>query len=135
MYSYSWSRFGRDAECVVALCLEAAGWDVRMSPASRGPADIIATCNGHKWFIQVKSSLGIPRLKGFEVKRLKELAQRKGGLPVVSTFQPFLSTFTSDKYSVLFYELYSWRVIDPVGFLERGDGGVLQSKIHFSDRV
>ncbi|HEX7032575.1 MAG TPA: hypothetical protein VF172_06205 [Nitrososphaera sp.] len=129
MYYYSWSRFGREAEYVVALHLKTAGWDVRLSPGSRGPADITATRNDHKWFIQVKASLGIPRLKGSEVRRLKDLAERNGGLPVVSMFQPFPAGFSKSKYSILFYELDSWRLIDPVGFLERGDCGALQSEV------
>jgi len=111
---------------MVALYLKAVGWDVWLSPASRGPADIVATCNDHKWFIQVKASLGIPRLKGFEVKRLKELSEKSNGLPVVSTFQPFPAGFSNDKYSILFYELDSWRLIDPVEFLECGDLGALR---------
>lgn len=117
---YSWSKFGREAEYVVALYLKTVGWNVRLSPASRGPADIVATCDGQKWFIQVKASSGIPRLKGFEVKRLREFAESNNGLPVVSTFQPFLGGFSTGSYSILFYRLDSWRVIDPAGFLECG---------------
>lgn len=117
---HSWSKFGREAEYVVALYLKSMGWDVALSPASRGPADIVATCNSSKWFIQVKASSGIPRLKGCEVKRLIELAE-SGGLPVVSTFQPFPGGFSTGNYSVLFYLLDSWQELDPMKFLERGD--------------
>lgn len=127
-YYYSWSKFGREAEYVVALHLKTAGWDVWLSPASKGPADIVATCNDHKWFIQVKASSGIPRLKGFEVKRLKELAESNSGLPVVSTFQPFPGGFSIGNYSILFYELDSWRLIDPVGFLEHEGCSALRSE-------
>jgi hypothetical protein len=131
LHNYSWSKFGREAEYLVALYLKAVGWDVWLSPGSRGPADIVATCNDHKWFIQVKASLGIPRLKGFEVKRLKDLSEKDSGLPVVSTFQQFPPGFSNDKFSILFYELDSWRLIDPVEFLEREGLGALQSEARF----
>lgn len=124
---YSWSKFGREAEYVVALYLKTVGWDVRLSPASRGPADIVATCKNEKWFIQVKASSGVPRLKGYEVKRLKELAESDGGLPIVSTFQPFPGGFSTGNYSILFYMLDSWQLIDPAGFPERGGCSALRS--------
>ena len=114
---YSWSKFGREAEYVVALYLKSIGWDVALSPASRGPADIVAICNNSKWFIQVKASAGIPRLRGYEVKRLKELAESNGGLPVVSTFQPFPGGFSTGNYSILFYALDSWQALDPMEFV------------------
>src|SRR2546426_8664588 len=100
---YSWSKFGREAEYIVALYLKSIGWDVRLSPASRGPADIVANCDSSKWFIQVKASSGIPRLKGYAVKRLMELAKSKSGLPVVSTFQPFCGGFFTPNYSIFFF--------------------------------
>lgn len=113
------SKFGREAEYVVALYLKSIGWDVALSPASRGPADIVATCNNSKWFIQVKASGGIPRLRGYEVKRLKELAENSNGLPVVSTFQPFRGGFSTGNYSILFYALDNWQALDPTEFLGR----------------
>jgi hypothetical protein len=125
---YSWSKFGREAEYVVALYLKTIGWDVRLSPASRGPADIVATLDEEKWFIQVKASSGIPRLKGFEVKRLIDLAKGKGGLPIVSTFQPFPGGFSTGNYSILFYLLDNWQLIDPAGFPERGGCSALRSE-------
>jgi len=115
---YSWSKFGREAEYVVALYLKSMGWeDVRLSRGSRGPADIVATCKNVKWFIQVKASGGIPRLKGYEVRRLMELGKSKNGLPVVSTYQPFGNGFSTGNYSILFYLLDSWQVLDPMGAL------------------
>lgn len=118
---YSWSKFGREAEYVVALYLKSVGWDIVLSPASRGPADIVAICNNSKWFIQVKASAGIPRLRGYEVKRLKELAENNSGLPVVSTFQPFPGGFSTGNYSILFYAVDSWQTLDPMEFAARGD--------------
>lgn len=124
---HSWSKFGREAEYVVALYLKTMGWGVALSPASRGPADIVAICDSSKWFIQVKASSGIPRLKGYEVKRLVELAESSDGLPVVSTFQPFPGGFSTGNYSILFYLLDSWQELDPMKFLERGDRTSLRS--------
>jgi hypothetical protein len=117
----SWSRFGLEAEYVVALYLKSAGWDVALSPASRGPADIVATCEDSKWFVQVKASSGIPRLKGYEVKRLQDLASSNGGLAVVSTYQPFPGGFSTGNYSILFYLLDSWQELDPMGSAGRAD--------------
>src|SRR2546422_7975856 len=104
---YSWSKFGREAEYIAALYLKSIGWDVRLSPASRSPADIIANCDSSKWFIQVKPSSGIPRLKGYEVKRLMELAKSKCGIPVVSTWQPFCGGFCNGNNSILFFVFFS----------------------------
>jgi Holliday junction resolvase len=115
---YSWSRFGREAEYVVALYLKSLGWDVALSRGSRGPADIIAKCGNAYWFIQVKSSAGVPRIRGYEIKRLREIAACKGGLPVISTLQPFHSGFNLGNYSVLFYMLDNWQALDPVSALE-----------------
>lgn len=111
---YSWSRFGREAEYVVALYLKSSGWNVALSRGSRGPADIIATCGNMQWFIQVKSSAGVPRLRGYEIKRLKEIAASKGGLPVISTLQPLRGGFSTGNYSILFYMLDTWQALDPV---------------------
>lgn len=129
-YLYSWSKFGREAEYVVGLYLKSIGWDVRLSPASRGPADIVATYESSKWFIQVKASGGIPRLKSYEVKRLQVLAKSNGGLPVVSTFQPFPGGFSTGNYSILFYLLDSWQALDPLKFMGCGDCTALRSPSH-----
>jgi Holliday junction resolvase len=115
---HPWSRFGREAEYVVALYLKSLGWNVALSRGSRGPADIIATCGNAYWFIQVKSSAGVPRIRGYEIKKLKEIAACKGGLPVVSTLQPFHSGFSTGNYSILFYLLDNWQALDPVSALE-----------------
>jgi hypothetical protein len=115
---YSWSRFGREAEYVVALYLKSLGWNVALSRGSRGPADIAATCDNACWFIQVKSSAGVPRIRGYEIKRLKEIAACKGALPVVSTLQPLHSGFSTGNYSILFYMLDSWKALDPTTALE-----------------
>jgi Holliday junction resolvase-like predicted endonuclease len=87
LLSYSWSRFGRDAEFVVAIYLQSRGWDVQLSRGSRGAADLIATQDSDKWLIQVKSSTKIPRLKGHELKQLRKMAKTANGHPVIATVQ------------------------------------------------
>jgi hypothetical protein len=111
---YSWSKFGREAEYVVALYLKSLGWNVALSRGSKGPADIIAKCGSAYWFIQVKSSSGVPRIRGYEIKRLKEMAASRGGLPVISTLQPFHEGFSTGNYSILFYLLDKWQTLDPL---------------------
>ncbi len=110
---YSWSRFGREAEYVVALYLKSIGWNISLSKGSRGPADIIATSGNVCWFIQVKSSGGVPRIRGYEIKRLKKIAASKGGLPVICTLQPLRNGFSIGNYSILFYMLEDWQALDP----------------------
>jgi hypothetical protein len=46
------------------------------------------------------------------------MAARKGGLPVISTLQPFPSGFSTGNYSILFYMLDSWRSLDPASALD-----------------
>lgn len=87
----SWSKLGRSAEIEVAILLELFGWNVRLSPGSRGPADLFAQRKSDKWLIQVKSSGNIGRLKGLELKQLKDLAKRTDGLPVIALVQPRVS--------------------------------------------
>jgi len=131
--SYSWSKFGREAEYIVALYLKSIGWnDVRLSPGSRGPADITASCPGTRWFIQLKASSGVPRLRGHEVKALKELAENNNGLAVVSTLQPFgTGSFRIGNYAVTFYELDNWKILDPIESLGSKAAASLRSEAHF----
>jgi hypothetical protein len=115
--NYSWSKFGREAEYLVGLYLKSIGWrDVRMSRGSRGPADITASCDGIRWLIQVKASGSVPRLKGFEIRRLMDFAECYDGLPVIATYQPIISGgFSTGNYSIFFYLLDSWQELDPIG--------------------
>lgn len=133
-YFYSWSKFGREAEFVVTLYLKLRGWNIQLSRASRGPADIIAIRDFTKWMIQVKSSTKIARLKGYEVKRLQEMAQRDGGQAVIATLQPIetevirsmteeqneLGLYAKDpavlqfgNYAMSFYSLIDWKRLKP----------------------
>ena len=116
---YSWAKFGREAEYVVALYLKSLGWGITLSRGSRGPADLIAKCGNTYWFIQVKSSGGVPRIRGYEIRRLKDLAASMGGLPVISTFQPFRNGFSTGNYSILFYMLDNWQILDPLSAVKR----------------
>ena len=128
--SYSWRKFGREAEFIITIYLKLRGWDIELSKGSRGPADIIATRNSTIWFIQVKSSTTLPRLKGYEVKRLKELADISGGLAVIAILRPAykenlnnslplegnenLYEFNLGRYSIFFYSLDNWKAITPI---------------------
>jgi hypothetical protein len=137
------SKFGREAEFVVALFLRLRGWNIKFSKGSRGPADIIATYRKHtKWLIQVKSSTGLAHLKGHDVRRLRKESQIKGGLAVIAILQPaetLLSVSTISQpcnhqsiidierddncqreviylgnYVIVFFSLDSWRTIMPI---------------------
>ncbi|HYY50728.1 MAG TPA: hypothetical protein VE643_07640 [Nitrososphaeraceae archaeon] len=128
--SYSWSKFGREAEFIIAIYLKLRGWSIQLSKGSRGPADIIATRNSTVWLIQVKSSNTVPKLKGYELKRLKEMADLSGGLAVIAILRPaFGGNLNKDsmslegderlceinlgRYSIFFYSLDNWEAITP----------------------
>jgi hypothetical protein len=96
----SWSKLGRSAEIEVAILLALFGWDVRLSPGSRGPADLFAQRKSDKWLIQVKSSGNFGRLKGLELRQLRDLAKRTDGLPVIALVQPRVSTI-ADKEKMI----------------------------------
>jgi Holliday junction resolvase len=115
LQSYSWSEFGREAEFVVALYLKSRGWSVSLSKGSKGPADITAVLGDALWFIQVKASSKSARLKGYEVKRLNEMAESNGGLAVVAILQPAsrYSSIILGRYGITFYQLQNWQSIRP----------------------
>ena len=131
--NYSWSGFGREAEYVVALYLKSIGWrDVRLSPGSRGPADIVASRPGAIWLIQVKASSGIPRLKTREIRSLKKMASERKGTAVVSTLQPFSAgAFSTGNFAVNFYEIDSWTSLDPTEFPDSKESPSLKSKARY----
>ena len=124
--SYSWAQFGREAEFVITIYLKLRGWKIeQLSKGSKGPADIIASNETTRWFIQVKSSTGLPRLKGYEVKRLRELAEISNGLPVIAILCPIeLRNASSEEnkeldyanlgnYAIYFHSLHDWKRILP----------------------
>jgi Holliday junction resolvase len=90
-------RFGREAEFIVAVFLKAKGWKLNISKGSRGPADIIAIRDPLRWLIQIKSSNLIPRIKGYEIRRLAEVAEFVGASAVIATLQP--------SFTVMFEEI------------------------------
>ena len=126
--SYSWSKFGREAEFIIAIYLKLKGWNIQLSKGSRGPADLVARRNSTVWLIQVKSSNTVPKLKGYELKRLKEMADISGGLAVIAILRPaFGGNLNKDsmslegderlceinlgRYSIFFYSLDNWEAI------------------------
>lgn len=130
--SYTWSQFGREAEIAIAIYMKCRGWGVKLSQGSRGPADIIAAHKSIKWLIQVKSSTRIPKLKGYEVKRLIKMAKIAGGLAVVATLQPAETVMVTveehgtispisikesgiriGNYMLYFYSLPEWKRLSP----------------------
>lgn len=127
---YSLNKFGREAEFVITLYLKVRGWNTQLSKGSKGPADIIAIRESTKLLIQVKSSTRIPRLKGCEVKRLRETAEVACGQAVIATLQPAgdgiaahddiqsgsderLATINLGNYAIFFYSLKDWKRIIP----------------------
>lgn len=117
---YSSYCFGREAEFIVAVFLKARGWKLSLSKGSRGPADIIATRDSMKWLIQVKCSNLVPRVKGYEIRRLTELAEFVNASAVIATIQPSSTVmfkgvkrgigkkngiFLIGNYSLVFYHL------------------------------
>lgn len=125
---YSFSKFGRDAEFIIANYLKLRGWNVNLSKGSRGPADLIATKNLKKWLIQVKSSTVIPRLKSYEIERLNQLAKLTCGVAVLATLQPVQTvqqlkqnhaesqgpeSIILGNYIILFYSILDWQNIIP----------------------
>lgn len=74
-------RKGRIAEGKVAKRLKTLGFkNVRKSAGSRGPADIYARKGANKYYFQVKS--GAARLTGYDVRRLRAHAKKRGGTAV-----------------------------------------------------
>ena len=133
---YSWRRFGRESEFVVAIYLQSCGWDIQLSRGSRGPADLIATQGSDKWLIQVKSSSNIPSLKGHELRQLRKMAKSVNGHPVIATVQ-HKNTVTSKRsvdssggvplrgaaskeaanlasYGIFLYSLLDWEILYPL---------------------
>ena len=125
---YSWTKFGREAEFVVAIYLRSCGWDVQLSRGSRGPADLIAIQGSTKWLIQVKSSSKIPRLKGHELKQLRKMAESADGHPVIATVQHKKTILApsikegivmegreseSSHYGIFIYSLIDWKIMYP----------------------
>jgi Holliday junction resolvase len=136
--SYSKSRFGRDAEWIIALNMMSLGWNVKLSKGSRGPVDLFASKVSELWYIQIKASSRAPRIKSGEIDKLIDFASADGANPIVATLQPllhrdhnrtlFVSKFliqeqnqkhdiyqadTLQRFALFFYALPSWSQIVP----------------------
>ena len=75
-------RRGRIAEKKVINYLKKLGFtNVRRSRGSRSPADIYARKGKTKYYIQLK--YGSAKATRSEIKRLRELARKRGGVAVV----------------------------------------------------
>ena len=88
--SYSKSRFGRDAELIIALDMMSLGWNVKLSKGSRGPVDLYASKDSELWYIQIKASSRAPRIKSREIDKLIDFASADDANPVIATLQPLL---------------------------------------------
>jgi Holliday junction resolvase len=112
--TYSWREFGRDAEFVVASYLKSKGWDVRISKASRGAADIVASKEKKTWCIQVKASTKSPHIMSHEIQRLKNFAMSIEGDAVFATVQPWqVSEYgvSLGSYMIFLYSLDNWAIL------------------------
>ena len=136
--SYSKSKFGRDAEMIIAFNMMSLGWYVKLSKGSRGPVDLFATKWSKLWYIQIKASSRAPRIKSGEIDKLIDYASADGANPIVATLQPlvdrdnnstlFVSKYliqeqnqkhdiyqadTFQRFALFFYQLPSWSQIVP----------------------
>ena len=113
---YSFSKFGRDAEFLVGLCMKSKEWSVYFSKGSRGPSDIIAIKNDVIWLIQIKSSTRIPKIRGCEIHNLIKMSNKiNNSFPILSLIRPQLDSNANansilfGNYSLSFYLLPDWK--------------------------
>ena len=90
--------YGRKKELKVAKSLRGRGASVKISPGSRGAADLKASFSPNRnWNIQVKASRGnspaSPSRR--DLGRLKQSASRTNATPVVAKVTPRKTTYTS----------------------------------------
>jgi len=84
-------RYGRKAEEKVARQLRGHGASVSLSPASRGPTDLVASFPaGTEWGVQVKSTRhGLPASPSpRELANLRRSATRAGRTAVLADVTP-----------------------------------------------
>jgi len=84
-------KYGRDKEQKVARALRNRGASVKISPGSKGAADLkVVFPSGTKWDVQVKSTRSgkavSPTPK--EVGRLKQGATKSSATPVIAKVTP-----------------------------------------------
>lgn len=90
-------KFGRNKEKLVAKKLRTKGAKVKLSPGSRGAADLEATFKTKTWKVQVKSSRnGKPaNPKPKDVGRLKSIATKSKATPVIAKVIGNIVKYTS----------------------------------------
>ncbi len=84
-------RYGRRSELKVAKSLRGKGASVKVSPGSRGAADLKAAFSpAKKWNVQVKSSRSNPAASPSkrDLGRLKQSASRSKATPVIAKVTP-----------------------------------------------
>ena len=84
-------KYGRDKEQKVARSLRGRGAKVKVSPGSKGPADLDVTFStGTKWKVQVKSTRkGTPNQPSSkETGRLKQSSTKSKATPVIANVTP-----------------------------------------------
>ena len=116
---YSWSKFGREAEYIAALYLKSIGWDVRLSPASRGPGRHCCQLRQFKMVYTRKGKLGYTSAEGLRSEKADGTCKKQRRPTGGTTFQPFCGGFSTGNYSILFYVLDSWQAIEPTKFEAR----------------
>lgn len=78
-------HLGRSTEVEVCQILQRLGWKTKLSPGSKGPADIHADKNERKWCIQVKfRGDGIRTLTWSEESQLMAHSTKCGCKPIVA---------------------------------------------------
>ena len=90
--------YGRRKEHKVAKSLRGKGASVKVSPGSRGAADLrVSFSPTRKWNVQVKSSRGSSPASpsSRDMGRLKISASRSGATPVVAKVTPKGTTYKS----------------------------------------
>ena len=89
-------KYGREKEIMVARRLRGSGAKVKLSPGSRGAADLDVEFPTKKWKVQVKSSRkgepANPSRK--DLGRLKSSATKTKATPIIGVHYPF---FREDK--------------------------------------
>lgn len=117
MNTYSWRDFGMEAEFLVASYLKLKGWNITISPSSRGAADIVANKDENTWCIQIKASMKSPHIRSEEIGRLKRYASSINGLPVFASVQPWQNNNNNQEgasigpYMIFLYSIDDWKLL------------------------
>ena len=81
-------EYGAEMERRVATRLRKKGWEVKMSPASRGPYDLRARKGRRSWLVQVKATRRpvtfVEKLSTEEREALIRAADSRGAVPVLA---------------------------------------------------